>query len=281
MIRVLKKFGGTSLSKVQVRHRFVSEKHHLEFMLQINLQIKLILNLNNFKGSLAEAKELTNLLMKFGCDFTINMAEHEKWNKLFTHNIAISLCSVHDRIQWQFKYIWFLAKKPEFKALAFQELPDYWSGEAVPILRRIDSSRLTTSEKCRKLVIILLISGNFNDFNDRIKANSLELFDQHSLKLLLYFGFDFRKCLTDSFPYEDDLFDECNDTLAKQCPRLMKFLTEMQYFEKPLPLKDLIRIQFRRREGPNLNPVAKRLKNSRWIPEGLCDYLRYKSFLQF
>lgn len=282
MIRVLKKYGGTSLHRVLVRHRFVSDKHHLEFIVEINLLLKLILSINAFKGSLLEAKELTNLLMKFGCDFDLNLIEYEKWRKLFMHNIAISLCSVHDRIQWQFRYIWFLAKKPQFLSLTFKELPDYLSGEAVPILRRIDGSRLTTRDKCRKFVTIQLICGNFLDFDDIIKANCLELLDLHSLKLLLYFGFDFRKCLIESFGCEDNtVFDECSQVFEEQCPRLMKFLADSRYFQTPLPLKDMIRIQFRRREGPNLNRVAKRLHKTGWIPEGLSDYLRYKSFVQF
>ena len=280
IIRTLKQFTGDSITRVTVSHVFLNEIHNFQFQLKINLLMKLIQSMSHFNGSLSQAKELTDLLIRFGCDFTLDPCKYEQFTKLFFHNIAQNLCSIDNRIEWQFQYIWFLAKKPGFHKLIFKELPDYWSGEALHRLKRINPSADTTEDKCRKFVIILLISGNFPDFETKLRPNSLELLDRHSLKLLLRFGFDFNNCLKAYHKISEDI-EETDDKLKAQNPKLMTFLSEVEYFRKPQTLKDQVCIHFMRREGRHLNKFSKKLYTNGLIPEHLSDYLRYRHFVQY
>lgn len=280
-IRCLKRYTGRPLKELSVVHVFVNNIHDLRFTTKINLLMKLITSLSQFNGTLEEAKQLTDILLRNGCDFSLGLPKKmEAYEKLFFHNIAINLVSIDDQIQWQFKYLWFLTKKPGFQRLVFSELQDYWSGEALSRLKRINSNMKPTEEKCRKFVIILLISGNFYNFKTKLNPNSLELLDRHSLLLLYYFGFNFNDCLKTYLKIEDEI-EESDEELISKTPKLMKFLLEVEYFRKPMKLKHQIRVYFREREGRQLNQFAKDLNKSGLVSKPISDYLRYKHFVRF
>lgn len=264
-ISSLKQFNG-SLNSVTVLHNFVDDSHNLVFRLKINLLIKFVQTLNSFTGNLIEAKIITDLLIGFNCSFELN-TKYSDFSKLFTHNIAIQLISSSSRIDWKLNYLWFLVKKPEFK-IVFKELPDYWVGNAVPRLKRIDKSVEMNAENCRKFVIILLISGHFANFQDLMKCEFLEKLDSKSLKLLYFFGFNFNKVF------------QLNDNFSK-FPKLKLFLSEVSFNEKPLKLKDQLRIYFKETKGKNFRSFAKQLYKNKSIPKYICDYLLYKEFIEF
>jgi len=61
---------------------------------------------------------------------------------------------------------------------------------------------------------------------------------------------------------------------------LKLFLSEVSFNEKPLKLKDQLRIYFKETKGKNFRTFVKQLYKNKSIPKYICDYLLYKEFIE-